>query len=213
MLKPFVNGSVEWLLAFRDGVFSNLKPLPWEPPQKAKPIPVAAPVIAKAVTPLRPAPGRCTYCERPMERRSRSRLAATRDHTWPKSWGGRITVPCCRQCNEIKGNMHPADWEAFMERFPEWWLRPEFRRIGDHVAARLLLRRSDEKPTVIPYEQSMMIMRHGKDHWRAWKLSGNPICECCRRPPLPIEYDDPKKQAAFEGAYRDRAYMLRVPAV
>lgn len=33
----------------------------------------------------------------------------------------------------------------------------------------------------VPYQESIMIMRHGKKHWREWKASGAPICPCCER--------------------------------
>jgi hypothetical protein len=49
------------------------------------------------------------------------RLYPTRDHVHPKSQGGQITVICCRTCNNIKGDMLPAIWEAFMAAFPRWW--------------------------------------------------------------------------------------------
>lgn len=65
---------------------------------------------------------RCTYCRRVMEPpSSKSRVAATRDHITPQSNGGTITVPCCRQCNGMKGNMSPQAWARFMARNPEWW--------------------------------------------------------------------------------------------
>lgn len=35
----------------------------------------------------------------------------------------------------------------------------------------------------VPYRESMMVLRHGKDYWKAWKASGGEICECCRKPP------------------------------
>jgi hypothetical protein len=45
----------------------------------------------------------------------------TRDHIIPKKMGGRKTVPCCRQCNHIKGDMHPDRWRQVTERYPQWW--------------------------------------------------------------------------------------------
>lgn len=79
----------------------------------------------------------CTYCNRALEARGApSRLAATRDHTLPKSRGGRFTVWACRHCNELKGDMHPEDWEAFMQSYPEWWRNPHFKNVGKHGSAK-----------------------------------------------------------------------------
>lgn len=72
---------------------------------------------------------RCHYCRRGLEPpKSPSRVAFTRDHIMPKTLGGRKTVPCCRQCNHLKADLHPAEWELFMRDNPEWWQRPEFQR-------------------------------------------------------------------------------------
>lgn len=75
---------------------------------------------------------RCTYCHRVLEHpSSRSRVAATRDHVVPKHRGGTRTVPCCRQCNQLKRNMMPGEWKAFMERHPKWWkLFPHIGKLG-----------------------------------------------------------------------------------
>lgn len=64
-------------------------------------------------------------------------------------------------------------------------------------------------PTIIPYAESMYILRHGKKAYRAWKAlqlarSEMPLS-------VPVEYRDPKAQEAFEAVYRDRLYMLREP--
>jgi hypothetical protein len=54
------------------------------------------------------------------------RLFPTRDHVVPASQGGQVTVFACRQCNEIKADMSPAVWEAFMAAFPAWWRMRKF---------------------------------------------------------------------------------------
>lgn len=72
---------------------------------------------------------RCAYCDRVLEAvTSPNRIAATRDHVVPKSSGGERRVWACRQCNALKHNMMPNEWSAFMQKFPEWWKRPEFQR-------------------------------------------------------------------------------------
>lgn len=64
----------------------------------------------------------CCYCKRTLEApTARSNLAFTRDHILPVARGGRRTVPCCRQCNQLKGSLHPGDWRLFTAKFPGWW--------------------------------------------------------------------------------------------
>lgn len=73
----------------------------------------------------------CTYCRREMESiASRSKLAATKDHVIPKSKGGREKVWCCRQCNSIKGDMDPDQWQVFMDANPRWWLMEKYKNHG-----------------------------------------------------------------------------------
>jgi hypothetical protein len=54
--------------------------------------------------------------------RHHPKLEPTRDHFMPESRGGKEIVICCLQCNMIKADMLPAQWIAFMERNPGWWL-------------------------------------------------------------------------------------------
>lgn len=73
--------------------------------------------------------GSCTYCRRELAGpRSRSRVAATSDHVMPKCVGGRRRVRCCRQCNGLKGDIHPSVWRWFTETFPAWWRTFETNR-------------------------------------------------------------------------------------
>lgn len=66
--------------------------------------------------------GPCTYCKRELEKpTSRSRTAATSDHVMPASVGGQRKVRCCRQCNQLKGDIHPSVWRWFTEHYPAWW--------------------------------------------------------------------------------------------
>jgi hypothetical protein len=65
----------------------------------------------------------CTYCHRTMIWGDKL-LAPTRDHSIPRVHGGRKTktIGCCFQCNNIKDNMMPEMWQAFMDKNPKWWL-------------------------------------------------------------------------------------------
>ncbi len=78
--------------------------------------------------------GACTYCHRQLTRcTDRGRTAATKDHVMPKCVGGTRKVPCCRQCNELKGDMHPSVWRWFQTSYPAWW--KSFRSHHEVVAA------------------------------------------------------------------------------
>lgn len=68
--------------------------------------------------------GSCAYCRRELAGpKSRSRCAITRDHVMPKSVGGTRKVRACRQCNQLKGDIHPQVWRWFTEAHPGWWKR------------------------------------------------------------------------------------------
>lgn len=54
----------------------------------------------------------CVYC---------GELATTRDHVIPKSRGGRVTVPACMQCNNLKAD------KVYLECMCRFWT---FARIG-----------------------------------------------------------------------------------
>lgn len=64
---------------------------------------------------------KCHYCGCELVRRWTGRMptnAYTRDHMIPRSRGGKglrgNTVPCCRRCNQRKGNMTASE---FIRRF------------------------------------------------------------------------------------------------
>ncbi len=65
--------------------------------------------------------------------------------------------------------------------------------------------REPGKLAVIPYADSMYILRHGKKAWRAMKAASMVAPNS-----VPVEYSDPDAQAAFEAVYRNRLHMLRV---
>lgn len=66
----------------------------------------------------------CHWCKRPMTSRRLSygtgirSDAATRDHVIPKSKGGKTKVWACFRCNNLKGNMLPDEWDAWMRANP-----------------------------------------------------------------------------------------------
>ncbi len=149
---------------------------------------------------------KCTYCKRTLESvTSFSRVAATKDHVVPKSKGGRTTVWACRQCNALKKDMDPDDWQAFMESYPEWWKNSLFAGVGKKHRQETFYAPGTAK--AIPHEDSMYILKHGKKAWREKKLQE---ARAAMPAAIPLEYDDPKKQAAFEAVYDHRLHMLRV---
>lgn len=52
-------------------------------------------------------PDKCFYCGKVCR--------TTRDHFFPKSLGGRLTVRCCRECNGEKANMTPPEWIEYLK--------------------------------------------------------------------------------------------------
>lgn len=69
-------------------------------------------------------PKKCHYCKRQLTAPTDlSRTAYTRDHIKPKAHGGKHTVPCCRQCNQLKGDFSIRDWRIVMETYPLWYRR------------------------------------------------------------------------------------------
>lgn len=63
----------------------------------------------------------CPYCERRMI--AGSLTHPTKDHVVPKSKGGKLTVLACFQCNQIKSDMMPDQWEEFCRKNPMWWAK------------------------------------------------------------------------------------------
>jgi HNH endonuclease len=64
----------------------------------------------------------CHWCGRDLlSSQSKSGVAATRDHVFPKCKGGRQTVWSCWTCNCLKGEMLPREWVEFRAANPEWW--------------------------------------------------------------------------------------------
>lgn len=47
----------------------------------------------------------------------------TADHVIPKSAGGKVTKPCCRRCNTLKGAWHPCPELYLLVRFASLYLR------------------------------------------------------------------------------------------
>lgn len=138
----------------------------------------------------------CSYCRRKTEMPSVLRpahaLTATVEHIVPLSRGGamrgdNITL-ACSLCNGLKGNMTPQEWTEFMIANPGWWRKAAGK--------------------IVPVAETKMIRREGKKAWRIWRQGQENV----RIPTsVPVEYDDPIAQAAFEGVYKNRLHMLRVP--
>lgn len=65
----------------------------------------------------------CHWCKRVLQstRAQGSSVQATREHLYPKSLGGTYRVWCCAACNNLKGNLRPNEWRAFMAANPNWW--------------------------------------------------------------------------------------------
>jgi 5-methylcytosine-specific restriction endonuclease McrA len=60
--------------------------------------------------------GRCHYCGRETAPRE-----LTMDHIVPLSRGGKSTkgnvVPACKECNNMKKQLLPMEWEAYLKNF------------------------------------------------------------------------------------------------
>ena len=67
----------------------------------------------------------CPYCKRLMQK-FHPKLEPTRDHIVPRSRNGREIIIACIQCNGIKGNMLPGQWQAWMAAHPNWWLLSKY---------------------------------------------------------------------------------------
>lgn len=127
MTKRIVPGSVEWVIAYREGKFKHVpaqnhlfKEQP--APQIAKPSPGRTPLWTSQITRLIERGGsKCHYCRRPLK--IRQELAdprpddATIDHKIPRSKGGSNAMEnlllACRKCNHEKED---RSYEDFMAR-------------------------------------------------------------------------------------------------
>lgn len=91
----------------------------------------------------------CKYCKRLLTPSGeQAGTALTFDHVKPQSDGGWRRVPCCRTCNQLKGNLPMEDWFWFIGAFKRWWktfstpaqvrdvVREEYRRRALANAAR-----------------------------------------------------------------------------
>ena len=64
----------------------------------------------------------CRYCNRELKKPTDvSGLAYTKDHIVAKAHGGGKTVPCCKACNSLKGDMTLEQWLEFRQKNPKWW--------------------------------------------------------------------------------------------
>lgn len=56
----------------------------------------------------------CPYCKRKMEMNSGTQ--PSRDHVHPQSRGGELTIWCCWDCNNRKGDMSLAEWREHTQQ-------------------------------------------------------------------------------------------------
>lgn len=52
----------------------------------------------------------CYYCGKDIT----ARKLRTKDHVTPKSRGGRMTCPCCHECNQLKGNLKFEEYRCIV---------------------------------------------------------------------------------------------------
>jgi hypothetical protein len=150
----------------------------------------------------------CSYCKREMHKRLLcfDGLLKTRDHYIPLSRGGsnakeNIRLACYR-CNSIKGNMMPDEWEQYMLDNPLWWAKQVNVR-------RFKIPGATKAPDA---ELHLMSAMENAKRVKAYLEKNPPLRPLRKDEPFPIEYDDPIKQAAWESIYKDRKWLLRVPA-
>lgn len=76
--------------------------------------------------------GICCYCEIELNGKN-----YTRDHLYPKSLGGRITKPCCKYCNQEKGNKTLIEYAQFIgKKMMEMDKRGERDTLGFRLCTR-----------------------------------------------------------------------------
>lgn len=64
----------------------------------------------------------CCYCKRGLIRSEFGRgNSLTLDHVVPRAAKGRKRVPCCRDCNGLKGSLSAPDWFWFIKHHKRWW--------------------------------------------------------------------------------------------
>lgn len=86
---------------------------------------------------------KCHYCRRETIRsillKRNDPLTRTRDHVIPLSKGGTNArenkVIACLRCNNLKGDMMPDEWQAYMDANPQWFDRTKRERKEAKMAA------------------------------------------------------------------------------
>jgi hypothetical protein len=137
-------------------------------------------------------------------------LRATRDLYIPKSkrrdTDEPIIVMACFTCNQMKGDRFPEQWDRFMQRNPRWWEVGAGKRSAK-------VKQTPPAPVVLPMAHSLYILQHGKRAYRSWVERGCPEPGRPLRPgePIPIQFEDPGQQAAFEAYAKKYRHVLRVP--
>lgn len=133
-------------------------------------------------------------------------LRKTRDHYIPISRGGSNAKSnikaACYACNHLKGDMMPDQWEQFMLDNPQWWTTRK------HVKCLTLGPIAKLAPAADL--RLMSAMENGR-RIKAY-MEKNPQLRPLRKDePIPISFEDPIQQAAYEAVYKDRKWLLRVP--
>lgn len=133
----------------------------------------------------------CTYCHRKMTPRSDGGPRAhTHDHIIPKSKNGKKTVPACWTCNNIKGDMLPDVWIAYMAAHPCWWEKVRPRKVDPAPEPRNRIKAP-------PLEQTRVFLKVAS--LRAMK----------KGEAIPTVFEDAETQMAFESVYKGREHLLR----
>lgn len=162
----------------------------------------------------------CPFCKRPMDHDDRH-LQPTRDHyPVPYSKGGRRVVICCYVCNNQKSDMTAAEWHAYMDATPAWWLLNKRERKQRRAASKEVARTEKWGPRYVETEVELYRGRMSRNRIVAPPLEQTrqflkqaSLRALRKDEPIPITYAaDPKAQAAFEAVYKNRKYLLRVAA-
>lgn len=162
----------------------------------------------------------CTYCNRAMQTdvEVSHPLYATRDHYFPRSKNNgnpNKKVWACYQCNQIKADRTPEQWDRFMLHNPRWWAIPTWNEDHRATAAKLPPPIVEKVPP-LPLDHTKYILTHGKKAYKLWVANGcqtEPALRPLRKDePIPINFVDPGQQAAFESVYKNRKWLLRVSA-
>lgn len=136
---------------------------------------------------------RCCYCAIELVDGCTSDAAATIDHVTARSVGGRDHstnfAAACRLCNNSRGALSAHLYLLFVK---------ERGRHGAALHAKSMRHRASAKK-----------YRKEREAAAERKTQASSVDFSQRASDVPIEYEDPVKQLAFENAYRGREWLLR----